>query len=103
MGRGTLTKRIQKIAINFLGRKITRIELRLYPYLDYLMKNEQRIDINKVNKEDREIFMNLKREGHMEGGARGLAMTREFYDYINDVLWWSYVAQEDEGDENDGR
>ena len=36
--RGQLTEEIQAIAKAFLGREITTVELRLYAYLDYLMK-----------------------------------------------------------------
>ena len=91
MTRGKLTEEIQKEAMEFLGREITLRELRLYPYFDYVMKNHQKLDPSKINAEEREIFMNLKKEGHMEGGATGLLMTREFYDYINRVLWIGYV------------
>lgn len=92
MTRGCLNEEVQKIAKAFLKREITTTELRLYPYLDYLMKNEQRIDPRRVNQEDREILQTLRTEGHIEGGASGLSMTKEFYDYINQVLWYSYVV-----------
>ncbi len=90
--RGQLTEDIQKLAKAFLGREITRLELRLYPYLDYQMKNEQKLDPRRINQEDRDILSILRREGHIEGGASGLSMTKEFYDYINQVLWYSYVV-----------
>lgn len=92
MARGALTQEIQEKAKEFLGREITTTELRLYPYLDYLMKNEQRINPQRVNQEDRDILKVLRQEGHIEGGASGLAMTKEFYDYINQVLWLGYVV-----------
>ena len=78
--------------MSFLDRKINTTELRLYSYLDYLMKNKQRIDPNRVNQEDRDVLRKLKKEEHIEGGASGLSMTKEFYDYINQVLWFSYVV-----------
>lgn len=92
MGRGELTDEIQKLAKEFLGREITTGELRLYPYLDYQMKNKQRLEPNKMNHEDREILRLLKDAEHIEGGASGLAMTKEFYDFIQQVLWLGYVA-----------
>ena len=91
--RGQLTERIQELAKGFLGREITTLELRLYPYLDFIMKNGQRIDPNKINKEDRGILQKLREEEHIEGGASGLSMTKEFYDYINQVLWFGYVVE----------
>lgn len=90
--RGQLTEEIQKLAKDFLGREITVRELRLYPYLDYVMKNEQKIKPIHINQEERDILKNLRDEGHIEGGASGLSMTKEFYDYINQVLWFSYVV-----------
>lgn len=90
--RGQLTDEIQGLAKGFLGREITTTELRLYPYLDYLMKNEQRIDPQRCNQADKDVLSVLRQEGHIEGGASGLAMTKEFYDYINQVLWYGYVV-----------
>lgn len=90
--RGQLTDEIQEVARAFLGREITVRELRLYPYLDYVMKNEQRIEPRHINAEERGFLKKLRGEGHIEGGISGLSMTREFYDYINRVLWLSYVV-----------
>lgn len=90
--RGQLTEEIQKLAKDFLGREINTKELRLYPYLDYVMKNSQKIEPNLIGQEEREILRVLKNEGHIEGGASGLSMTKEFYDYINQVLWLGYVV-----------
>ena len=90
--RGILSDKVQELAQDFLGRNITIRELRLYPYLDYVMKNDQRLDPRKINEEERQVLRVLKDEGHIEGGAASLAMTKEFYDYINQVIWFSYVG-----------
>ena len=92
MASGALTDEIQELANEFLGRPITTTELRLYPYLDYLMKNEQKIDPRQINQVDRDTLRVLRAEEHIEGGASGLSMTKEFYDYINQVLWYGYVV-----------
>jgi len=89
--RGQLTDEIQGLAKDFLGREIDTTELRLYPYLDYQMKNEQKLDPRHCNSDDRKVLATLRREEHIEGGASGLSMTKEFYDYINQVLWLGYV------------
>jgi hypothetical protein len=92
--RGQLNDEVQDIAEKRLGRPLTCIaELRLLPYLDYLMKNQQKIDPRKINTEEREILRGLKKEGHIEGGAVGLKMTKEFYDAIQEILWQAYVVQ----------
>lgn len=90
--RGQLTDEIQKLAKGFLGREIDATELRLYPYLDYQMKNEQKLDPKCCSGDDRRVLAMLRTEGHIEGGASGLAMAKEFYDYINQVLWLGYVV-----------
>ncbi len=90
--RGQLTDEIQGLAKGFLGREIDTTELRLYPYLDYQMKNTQKLDPNCCNSDDRKVLAVLRSEGHIEGGASGLSMTKEFYGYINQVLWLSYVV-----------
>ena len=92
MARGALTDEIQQLANEFLGRPITTAELRLYPYLDCLMKNEQKINPQHINRDDRDILGTLRQEEHIEGGVSGLSMTKEFYDYINQVLWYGYVV-----------
>lgn len=94
MGRGQLTDDIQLKAEHYFDRQITKAELRLMPYVDYVMKNEQRIDPRKCNQEDRDVLRLWKDAGYIEGGAGGLSITREFYDIIQDFLWLAYVAYE---------
>ena len=94
MGRGTLTDHVQQVAEDRLGRKINVTELRLMPYVQYVMMNEQRIDPRKCNQDDRLILSLWRKEGHIDGGAGGLAITRNFWDAINEILWHSYVDYE---------
>ncbi len=92
--RGQLNDEVQKIAEKELGRPLScRAELRMLPYLDFLMKNEQRIDPRKINSEERVILQELKKQGHIRGGVCGLSMTKEFYDAIQQILWIAYVVQ----------
>ena len=101
MSRGALTDKIQELAKGFLGREITVKELRIYPYLDYVMKNEQHIKPALMANDERPILRLLKDAGHIEGGAAGLTITRKFYNYMNDVLWYGYVNHNGEvEDEN---
>lgn len=90
-GRGALTPEIQNVANLHLGRDITRTELRLMPYIQYVMVNDQKLDPRKVNGEERQILRRWKDEGYIEGGACGLAITREFWDAIHAILWFGYV------------
>lgn len=90
--RGKLTSSIEAKMIAFLKRETSQDELRLYPYLLYVMVNDQKIDPNKINGVERSILSLLRAEGHIEGGASGLAISREFYDFASDVVWDAYVA-----------
>jgi hypothetical protein len=91
MGRGQLTPEIQKIAQFRIGREISLRELRLLPYIDYTMKNSQRIEPIRINQEEREILKKYREAGYIEGGASGLSITRDFYNFIQEVLWEGYV------------
>ena len=90
-GRGSLTEKAQEIAKKFLGREITVVELRMYPYIQYVMMNDQKIDPIKCNQEDREVLALLRKAGHIEGGASGLRITKEFWDYLCGILFETYV------------
>lgn len=62
------------------------------PYVNHVMLNEQRIDPAKVNSDERAVLQQWREQGHIEGGASGLAITREFWSAISNILWPSYVA-----------
>ena len=47
-GRGVLTEKVQEIAKKMIGREISRTELRLIPHIQYLMVNEQKINISII-------------------------------------------------------
>lgn len=93
MSRGMLTDNVKQ-KIEELGIDGTVRALRLMPYLQYTMMNNQKLDINKVEEDERVVLTQLKEQGHIEGGASGLAITKEFWDKMNEILWISYVAQE---------
>ena len=94
--RGTLTKEVQEIAKKHIGREIDTTELRLIPYVQYVMVNEQRIDPRKLNQDDRKILRKWKDAGLVEGGASGLSITEDFWNFACEILWQSYVKQEGE-------
>ena len=93
--RGTLTTEVNNIAKKMIGREITLTELRLIPYIQYIMVNEQVIDPRKCNDDDRKVLSLYKKEGHIEGGASGLAITKEFWDFMTEILFESYVKNKD--------
>jgi len=92
--RGKLTDDISKKATELLGIDITVRELRLMPYIQYVMMNDQRIEPRKINKEEREILSKWRDKKWIEGGASGLTITKTFWDAINEILWLGYVVGE---------
>ncbi len=94
--RGQITDNIKKTSARLLGYEITQAELRLMPYVQYVMVNEQVIEPRKVNQEERGILSKWREKGYIEGGASGLSMTKEFFCAICEIIWLGYVAFESE-------
>lgn len=93
--RGQLTEEINRAALRHLGTKeISQGELRLMPYIQHMMVNNQRIEPGKISPEERDILSTWRTHGWIEGGASGLSITKEFWDAINEILWIGYVAHE---------
>jgi len=86
-----LTEEVNKIAEDMIHRKITQVELRLMPYIQYVMLNEQIIETIRINSKERKILQKWKDEGFIKGGATGLSITKEFYDFICEILFEAYV------------
>ena len=89
--RGTLTEKANEIAKKMIGREISLRELRLIPYIQYVMMNEQKLEISRINQEEREILRVWKDEKFIEGGAGGLSITKEFWDFMCEILFETYV------------
>ena len=89
--RGNLTKRIKVKSKELLGYEITQTELRLMPYVQYVMVNDQKIDVRHCNQADREILEKWRKAGHIEGGASGLQITEEFWNILCEIIRLGYV------------
>lgn len=94
-GRGQLTEEVQEIARKFLGREMPQLELRLIPYVQYRLVNDQRLDPKKVSTEERKVLSQWRKAGYLEGGASEMEVTKEFWDFMCEVLWLTYVVYED--------
>lgn len=94
--RGQLSERIQAKAKELLGRETTTTELRLMPYIQYVMVNDQRIEPRKCNQADRDVLSLWRSEGHIEGGAGGLAITKKFWNTICEIVFLGYVDLSEE-------
>ena len=89
--RGQLTDRIREKSKELLGYEITQQELRLMPYLQYQMVNEQRINPNSIHIEERKLLSKWRELGYIEEGASGLGMTKEFWNIISELIFLGYV------------
>lgn len=88
--RGGLTDKIQELAKEYLGREITQKELRLYPFIDYCIKNGGYMDRQKLDSEELDILHSYKKSDlHRDCGY--VWVSRAFYDYMQKVLWESYI------------
>ncbi len=91
MTRGQLTPEIAQLAESHLGWVIDQTELRMMPYVQYVMMNAQKIDPLKCNAADRAVLSKWRKAGYITGGASGLTITKEFWDILHTILWESYV------------
>lgn len=92
--RGILTDSIQEKAVTFLNRTISQKELRLYPYIDYSIKNAcQGWSYSKMDEEEIEILNRLYDERHIIYSPEKIIVTRNFYNYMQDVLAMGYVEE----------
>ena len=66
------------------------------PYIQYTMMNDQKLKINHINQEERKILTKWRAAGHVEGGAGGLGITKEFWNIICEILFMAYVDLTDE-------
>lgn len=93
--RGELTQRIKDKSMELMGREVSVKELRLMNSALYTMFNDQRIKPQQINQDERDILRLWKDAGYMEGGASGMAITREFYTILTELLWLGYVDLHD--------
>lgn len=91
--RGKVTEEAQKIANKYLKRDITQVELRLYPYLDFCIKNMNCYDRRKMSCEELDILEQLHDEGHVFYTVHKLFCTRNFYDYLQEILAETYIEE----------
>lgn len=95
MSRGVFTEE--------LGKKysITKKELRLIPYFQYLLVNNSSVDPKRIDSEERMIFQKWRDEGKITfSSSSPCTCTKEFWDFMNNILWDSYVPKSEDFNEN---
>ena len=93
--RGILTEEIKNDAYikNWLGREITRDELRLFPYLQYLAVNNGKIDREKITPTEKKIIENLEDSGWLKTEPR-VKPHRKLWNLMCHVIYMGYVDYE---------
>lgn len=92
--RGCLTEEIKA------KYGITLKQLRLLPYLQYLLMNNMAIDPIKIDDEERKILAKWRDEGKITFSMRKpCTCTIKFWGWMNEILWETYVPHYEEGDE----
>lgn len=100
--RGQLSNRIKQRSVELLGYEITQRELRLMPYIQYQLANNQRIDPRSINEEERQILIDWVNKGYVIDGVsiKGrpmmsenakLKVTKKFWDSMLEIIWLGYV------------
>lgn len=90
--RGLMTDKIQEIAKKHIGRElISTDELRLIPYIQTVMCNKQEINPRLINSEDRAILQLWEEKGFIKQEKVGISVTKEFWDFMCEILFESYV------------
>lgn len=97
--RGQLTAKVKETAHRLLGKEITQRELRLMPYVQSVMVNNQQIDPRKINNEEREILSDWRSRGWIDGGAAGMTISKVFWEAIHAILLLAYVDYENQPEE----
>lgn len=101
--RGILTQEIKDYAQQYLHREFTQQELRLYPFIDYTSKNGGFMKAESLAREEITILNTLEEEKHIKFRKAhtginviqlgyNIELTKDFYDFVNQILWMSYVA-----------
>lgn len=97
--RGCLTEKAKKISIELFGREIGQFELRLFPYLDYCLKNGGILNVFKLSTEELFYILNNEDIKITEKSIDGkdyelkITVTKEFYDIMQEFLWECYVEK----------
>ena len=94
--RGQLTDETNTRMKMYLGREASITELHLMPYVQFTMMNNQKLDVKKINKDEREILSLWRKAGYITGGASKMTMDAGFWEFINMILYDAYVNYDDQ-------
>jgi hypothetical protein len=71
---------------------VSRDQLRLLPYFQYLLINHQPVDPAKINAIERKYLQQWRDEKRITfSSTEPPTCTHEFWNWMNDVLWATYI------------
>ena len=76
--RGELTEKVNGKAKELLGYNITIEELRLMPFIQYCMMNDQKVGTDKVNQEEIDIIAKWVAQGRMKYDTPHIGVLKNF-------------------------
>lgn len=88
---------IRTKAVGMLGEKMqfmTQTELRLMPYIQYCIVNEQHVDVLKINELEKNILIQWADNGWIEGGPGKIIVTEIFWNTMCALIYLGYVHHE---------
>jgi len=91
-GRGIITDKIKEKSLELIGYEITQKELRLLPYIDYLLKNSKGLDRRRITDEEITIINSWESMGFIIIGLK-IKCKKNFYDFMQEILWMGYVEK----------
>lgn len=95
MTRGMLTPAREEKIFEATGCRFRQAEIRLMPYLQYLVVNSMKLDPTRVSQKDRQIIAQFRSKGWLSGGAsEPVTVSRDFWDIMNECLWVCYAHLE---------
>lgn len=77
------------------GVRLDRKNIRLLPYIQYVLMNEQVFDISKITLQENAIIQELKSKGCLIDHKGRIRCTLDFWTVLNDVLYLAYVDHEE--------
>lgn len=90
-GRGQLTEEVKAKSKELLGYEINKVQLRLMPYLQWVVINNKIIEGQKVNNHEWNILEKWKTEGLIIDITSRLKLSKRFWDAMSEILWMSYA------------
>ena len=97
--RGCITDKINEIAKEKIGREITQEELRLMAYVQYRAANERTILTKHINHNELSLLGKWEDDGFIKKGftmSKDFRVTKEFWDFMCEVLYYAYHIYDEE-------